>query len=236
MAKLTIETYVERLRTVLGPRLVSLLLFGSAARQGGRTDASADTLLICDAVGDAFFDAIGPVVWEWIKAGHPAPLIFTDQEWRDSADVFAIEYEDARAAHRLLAGRDPWTGITVARADVRLQLEHELRGKVVRLRQTFAAVHGDTRALARAVGASVPGVLTMWRALLRLAGRSVPGEAAAVIRDAAALVGFPPAPVEAIAAAGRGLTLAAGDTRAREYLDAVARTAQYVNALPTRSA
>ncbi|HEY6809455.1 MAG TPA: hypothetical protein VI160_11795 [Gemmatimonadales bacterium] len=236
MAQLTIEAYAERMRRALGARLVSLLLFGSAARTGGRPGPSADTLLICDAADGALFDAIGPLVWEWIKAGHPAPLIFTDDEWRDSADVFAIEFEDARAAYRLLAGRDPWAGITVARADVRLQLEHELRGKVIRLRQTFAAVHGDSRALARAVGASVAGVLTMWRALLRLAGRPVPPDAAAVIRDAAALVGFPPAPVESVAAAGRGLTLADRDPRARDWLDAVARTAQYVNALPTRSA
>jgi hypothetical protein len=76
----------------------------------------------------------------------------------------------------------------------------------------------------------------MWRALLRLVGRPVPDDSAALIRDAAALAGFPPAPVESVVAAGRGLTLAAGDTRARAYLDAVARTAQYVNALPTRSA
>ncbi len=236
MAKMTIEAYAERLGSALGPRLVSLFLFGSAARHPGRPDVAADTLLICDTADDSFFNAIGPVVWDWIKAGHPAPLIFTSDEWRDSADVFAIEYEDARAAHRPLAGRDPWAGISVARADLRLQLEHELRGKVVRLRQTIAAVHGDARALARAVGASVPGVLTMWRALVRLAGRTVPGDAAAVVRDAAALVGFPPAPVEHVVAAGRGLTLAAADPRAREYLDAVARTAQYVNALPTRSA
>ncbi|PYP53685.1 MAG: hypothetical protein DMD45_00980 [Gemmatimonadetes bacterium] len=47
----------------------------------------------------------------WTKGGHPAPLILTEREWRESADAFPIEYEDMRDAHRLLAGRDPWPGI-----------------------------------------------------------------------------------------------------------------------------
>ena len=39
----------------------------------------------------------------WSKGGHPAPLISTEREWRESADAHPIEYEDMREAHRLLA-------------------------------------------------------------------------------------------------------------------------------------
>jgi len=56
----------------------------------------------------------------WTKGGHPAPLILTEREWRESADAFPIEYEDMRDAHRLLAGRDPWPGVRVERDHVRL--------------------------------------------------------------------------------------------------------------------
>ena len=34
-------------------------------------------------------------------------------------------------AHRLLAGRDPWSGIEVDRGHLRRQLEHELMGKQI---------------------------------------------------------------------------------------------------------
>ena len=57
----------------------------------------------------------------WTKGGHPAPLILTEREWRESADAFPIEYEDMRDAHRLLAGRDPWPGVRVERDHVRRQ-------------------------------------------------------------------------------------------------------------------
>src|SRR3989442_10849788 len=77
----------------------------------------------------------------WTRAGHTAPLILSEREWRESADAFPIEYEDMRDAHRLLAGRDPWPGIQVDRGQLRRQLEHELMGKLVRLRQARSEEH-----------------------------------------------------------------------------------------------
>ena len=137
MAKaISADIFATRLQAALGGRLVSLLLYGSAARGThvpGRSDVN--TLLICDAVDEPLFAALGPVLRDW---QNPPPLILTEAEWRQSADAFPIEYDDIRAAHQVLAGKDPWAGITVRRDDVRRQLEHELKGKLVRLRQAYA--------------------------------------------------------------------------------------------------
>lgn len=170
--------------------------------------------------------------------GASRSLIFAGAEWRGSADAFAIELEDIRAHHRVLAGTDPWSGLTVRREDLRRQLEHELRGKVLRLRQAFVAAHDEPRALGAALAGSVAGFLTMLRALLRLTGREAPGDRTALVGAAAALVGFNAVPVVELAVAARDRRppkLEAADVRARAYLEAVTRTAEYVNALPTRS-
>ena len=151
----------------------------------------------------------------WIKAGHPAPLIMTEAEWRDSADAFPIEYEDIRAAHRVLAGKDPWSGIRVRPEHARRQVEHELMGKLMHLRQAYAAEWGKPKRLAEVVRGTRAGFLTMLRAVLRLAGRPVPAGDEALVREAAALIGFAPA----------GLVEPDG------YLDAVTRTTEYVNTL-----
>src|SRR5207247_6292058 len=146
MATMTLEQFAAAVAAALGDRLVALLLYGSAARGThvpGRSDVN--TLLICDAVDDALFARLDAAVREWGRAGHPAPLILTEREWQTSADAFAIEYEDMREAHRLLAGRDPWRGVTVQREHLRRQLEHELMGKLVRLRQAYAALRGDPK-------------------------------------------------------------------------------------------
>jgi len=234
-SKLTVEQFAAEVARALGARLVALLLYGSWARGTHVPDRSdVNTLLICDTVDDALFATLAPAMRAWTRAGHPAPLILTEREWRESADAFPIEYEDMRDAHRLLAGRDPWPGIQVDRGQLRRQLEHELMGKVVRLRQAYAALHEDSKQLARVVVGSAGGFFTMLRAVLRLAGRPVPASPADLVRSAAALAGFPAdtlAPLVQHAMGGPVPRLVKGDPLAAAYLEAVARTAEYVNRL-----
>src|SRR2546422_10814817 len=145
---LTVEQFAAEVARALGARLVALLLYGSWARGTHVPDRSdVNTLLLCDTVDDALFATLAPAMRAWTRAGHPAPLILTEREWRQSADAFPIEYEDMREAHRLLAGRDPWPGIQVDREQLRRQLEHELMGKLVRLRQAYAALQEDPKRL-----------------------------------------------------------------------------------------
>ena len=232
---MTVERFAESVAAALGDRLVALLLYGSAARGThvpGRSDVN--TLLICDAVDDALFARLEPAVRDWGRAGHPAPLILTEREWRTSADAFPIEYEDIREAHRVLAGRDPWRGVTVQRERLRGQLEHELMGKLVRLRQAYAALRGDPKQLARVIVGSAAGFFTMLRATLRLAGKTPPVPPDALVREAGALMGFAPERLAALEAHARGvgqLKLAPGDPLPLAYLAAVAHTAEFVNRL-----
>src|SRR2546427_6939892 len=50
-----------------------------------------------------------------------------------TTEIYTLSLHDALPIW-VLAGRDPWRGIVVRRDDVRRQLEHELMGKLVRLR------------------------------------------------------------------------------------------------------
>jgi hypothetical protein len=235
MAVLTVETFAGEVAAALGGRLVTLLLYGSTARGTPVRGRSAmNTLLICDAVDEELFAGIEPAVRAWTRAGHPAPLIFTEREWRESTDAFPIEYEDMREAHRVLAGRDPWQGISVRREDLRRQLESELLGKLVRLRQAYAAFRSDPKRLTEVVVGSAAGFFTMLRSVLRLSGRAAPAAPDAVVREAAALVGFAPTALDDLVAHVRGegrLALGRRDPRAAAYLAALARTAEFVSRL-----
>ena len=212
MARMTLETFASRVAEALGPRLVTLVLYGSAAREPSADAATMNTLLIVTDDSD-FLGPLATVTKDWTAAGHPPPIIMTEREWRQSADAFPIEYEDIRDAHRILAGRNPWTGISVRREHVRRQLEHELMGKLVHLRQAYVADWNRPKRLAEVARGTRAGFLTMLRAVLRLAGRTPPADSAALVRDAAALIGFAP----------DGLTEPAA------YLQAVTRTAEYLN-------
>ena len=103
-------------------------------------------LVVVRALSDGALRAAGAATRSWMEAGNPAPLTLTSSEWRSSADIFAIEYADILAAHRVLHGTLSTDGIVVARRDLRLQLERETMGKLLQLRREMQARLGDAKA------------------------------------------------------------------------------------------
>jgi len=119
---------------------------------------------------------------------------------------------------------------------LRRQLEHELKGKLVRLRQAYGALWAEPKRLAEVIVGTAPGFFTMLRAVLRLAGRPVPGRPEALVGAAATLIGFAAselAPLVRHAEGGPALRLEGGarDPLVAAYLAAVAGAAEYVNQL-----
>ena len=99
MARMTLDAFTGRVAEAAGARLVALLLYGSAARErgaGSQEPGAMNTLLIVDSIDDHLFTRLSAPVRDWVSAKHPPPLVLTDQEWRHSADAFAIEYDDIR--------------------------------------------------------------------------------------------------------------------------------------------
>ncbi len=61
-------------------------------------------------------------------------MIMTLDELRESADVFAIELLDIQRSHKTLFGQDVVTAIDVPMNLHRIEVEHELRTTLLRLR------------------------------------------------------------------------------------------------------
>jgi len=235
--KLGMEEFARRVETALGENLVSLLLFGSAAR-GTQVEGRSDVnlLLIVKDASVATLHAATPVVAEWSRGGQPPPLIFSDAEWRASTDVFPIEMEDMRDAHRVLAGRDPFEGIATRRSDLRVELEHEVRGKVLRLRTEYAAAAADGKALGRLLVHSAGTFFVLFRALLRLTGGVPPAGHDALVRETAAAANLDAAAFDWVLAAIDGRNppaLGAFDPIAGRYVDAMEKLADAIDRMET---
>ncbi len=228
-----LEALAAGLERALGNDLVSLVLYGSAAR-GDYHAAHSDVnlLLILADASPAALRPIGPIVHRWVKAGHPPPLIFAERGWRGSADVFPIEIEDMRQAHRVLRGRDPLKGLETTPADQRHQLEREARGKLLQLRAEYAASGPHAKALEALLVSSAGTFLTLFRAVLRLKGSTPPQAPEELVGAAARLVGFDPGAFDWVLArlAGRKPAhLRQFDPIAERYLAAIERLAEYVD-------
>src|SRR4029453_14644449 len=91
------EAFTKRLAGAYGDALVAVVLYGSAARGDYRPGVSDLNLLVILRTGGGGPRRRGsPLAQEWAAAGNPPPLVLGEEEWRESADVFAIEYSDMR--------------------------------------------------------------------------------------------------------------------------------------------
>ena len=212
----------------------SAVLYGSAAR-GDYIEATSDInlLLVLEDVAPATLRALGPAFTAWQDASPEPPLVISLGEWGRAIDVFPVELTDMLASYRVLRGPDLLAGVSVPPADLRRELESELRGKLLRLRQGYTLLGDDSDGLGKLAVRSAPTALVFCRAMLALAGTPVaqPADAERVVRDTATVAGFAPeAMLEVVRHRGqRGWRC---DPATFEgYLDAVARMAMYVDQL-----
>lgn len=177
-----IADFVERLRQAAGHNLISVVLYGSAAT-GTFIEQRSDVNLLCvlDRIDEGALSAVSTVVQWWSRElGNRPPMVLTLEELTASADVFAIETLDIKAQHKLLFGRDILGSVQVPMNLHRVQVEHEMRILVLRLRQHYILARGSSEDLQKALMRSASSAGT----LLRHALIAVKGDSPATSRQA----------------------------------------------------
>lgn len=211
-ASMTLEDLVSQLQSVHGAALQAIVLYGSAASDeavAGHSDQNV--LLIVDLLELSTLRTLGQTARAWQEAGNPPPLTLTLDEWTRSSDIFPMEYADILERHRVLAGTLPLEGIRVHPADLRLQVEHEAMGKLLRLRSGVMTAGTDTKRQLELLRASFSSLLVIFRAVLRLYGEKPPRDVISVIQAVSTRCGFDGTAFERVAAMVRGSAIADRD-------------------------
>jgi hypothetical protein len=171
------EELVKELREALGPALKSVVLYGSAAAGDFVEGISGrDVLIVAERLGASELAALAAPLAHWEAAGNPMPHLFTPDELAGSADVFPIELMDMRQSRRVLLGDDPLTNIDIDMSLFRIQLERELKTRLLLLRRKYLACGGKSEAVTGLMAASVSTFLVLMRAALRLYNDAVPAD------------------------------------------------------------
>jgi hypothetical protein len=230
-----VQQLVEKLQKAYGDRLVSVVLYGSAAA-GDHQEKFSDYNVLCvlsritpRELGDS--EAI--FRW-WREQGSPSPLLLTEQEVETSTDCFAIEFSDMKRQHQVLAGKDVVSTLVVDETFYRAQVEHDLRAKLLRLRQKASGMLSDAGLLRRLLLDSLSTFCVLFRHALILHGADGPSAKRDVISSASQRFGFDPLPFDKL------LAIREQQLKAREvepvtllgaYLDAINVVIQAVDRL-----
>ncbi len=221
---------VPRLREAAGQNLVSIMVYGSAAgKEFRRNYSDINVLMVANKLNLQALKPLAPVMRWWLERGHPALVLFTREEIERSADVFSIELYDMKHRHRVLVGEDVFAGLEIPMALHRVQLEHELRTSLLRLRQAYVATPKDDVVLELMLQ-SISSFGTLFRHVLIALGHEPPQHRREVTIKLAEVVGFDPKPFLEIydVREGRAHTLHV-DEVFRQYLLSVEQVTNWVD-------
>ena len=186
---------LEKLTKALGDSLVSVVLYGSAA-SGDHHEGFSDLNVLCvlRQVTTRELEQSEPVFRWWREKKNPAPLLLSEQEVQTSTDCFAIEFHDIQAHHRLLQGKDVISNLVVDDSFYRAQVEHDLRAKLLRLRQKASGALSDKDVLRRLLADSVSTFCVLFRHALILRGVESKSRKRDVVEQTRETFGIDPKP------------------------------------------
>lgn len=223
----------DKLQAAAGPNLRAIVLFGSAAR-GDYHQHHSDLNVLCvlKRARAEDLEAMHEAAAWWEQKKFPAPQIFTLEELRASADIFAIELLDMKTHHKMIYGEDFFDELAVPMELHRLQVERELRTNWVKLRQAILLAPHKEKVLTALMDASVSTFVTLFRHALIALGENPPAARRDVVAEVSRLSGGRPDAFLAVLDLREGKRQAR-DVKAREtlrgYLDLVERVTDEVD-------
>ena len=197
-----LQELVTRLQQACGENLVSIVLYGSAAREDFHEEFSdVNVLVVVQHLKPSSFAAISAVLHWWSRDEKlRPPMIMILDELRESADVFAIELLDIQRSHKTLFGQDVVTAIEVPMNLHRVEVEHELRTTLLRLRHHLLLSPDNQDELRAVLAKSITSVLTLFRHALIALGQDPPQAKPQLLETAGEVFGFEVQPLRSILA------------------------------------
>jgi hypothetical protein len=194
-----IQEFVEKARADAGANLVSVVLYGSAAA-GDYHPEFSNVNLFCVLRESSYAKVrmLSPMVKWWDKQKQPPPLFMTQAELGRSTDVFTMELLDMKQHHRVLWGDDVLAGIEVPMDLHRVQVEYELREKLILLRQHLLLAGDDERRVRELLVRSVSSFATLFRHVLIALGETAPSSKHESVAKLAARLGFDASPMQRV--------------------------------------
>jgi len=186
---------LEKLTKALGGHLVSVVLYGSAAA-GDHHEGFSDLNVLCvlDQVTPSELAQSEPIFRWWREKRNPSPLLLSEHELATSTDCFAIEFHDIKAHYRILQGKDVIANLEVDDSFYRAQVEHDLRAKMLRLRQKASGTLSDKETLRRLLADSVATFCVLFRHALILHGVAAKSRKRDIVEQSRETFGIDPVP------------------------------------------
>jgi len=178
--------YMSEIEKIFGDNLVSVILFGSAVRGDFVKGKSDINLLIVRKKRNSNEMLKLHKIYKKLKRriNLAVPLLLTENEIKRSTDVFPMEYRDIKDFHIVLKGKDVFKNLKIEDRFLRLELESQIKGKLILLRESFIQSLNNKRILKNILLNSVPAITVILRNVFILNKKPVPQDIESLINSA----------------------------------------------------
>lgn len=163
------QEFIQELKDIYQKGLISAVLYGSAA-SGEFVDTRSNINMLV-VLENTDLDNLKRASRITNKFKMINSLFLTERDIRNSLDIFPIEFLDMQENYRILYGKDVLGDIVIDIRNLRFQCEHELKSKLINLRQSYLRIYKDKLLLCNLLSKSFTSILHILRNVLRLKGR-----------------------------------------------------------------
>lgn len=167
-----IAEFIRELETIYKDDLLSVILYGSAAN--GEFSEGHSNLNLLVILKDTRIDKLALAADLVNKANFRIiqPLFFSEDYINRSTDVFPIEFLDMQENYKLLKGKDILKDIKIDIKNLRFQCEHELKAKLINLKQSYLKMNKKTALLRQVLFRFFTSITHILRNVVRMKGKT----------------------------------------------------------------
>jgi hypothetical protein len=169
------DQLVSSLQSAQGGNLVSVIVYGwGVVATGNPRRSDYQLMIVTERLAARDLREMRAIIRQWTEMGYEMPVFITAKEFGDSLDVFPIEFRLMKRAYRILYGQDLLAGREASKVHLRWQTEHELRGKLLRLRSLALPSSESSDQLANLMTESVATFVQLMRPIPEIVGEELP--------------------------------------------------------------
>ena len=192
-AAMVFQPFAQELLAKFSSRLLSLCVTGSCITGDfvpGQSDINS--VLVLTRTDLPELDILASMS-RYKKRRIRSPLIMSEDYIRRSLDVFPIEFLDIKLFHKTVYGPDHFGKVAIDKAQLRLQCERDLKGKLINLQRGYVSCGGRIREIRALLLEALPGFFALLRSMLFLvqAPKEPPARKADVLMEAEAVYHIP---------------------------------------------
>lgn len=172
----------DTLSAASGAVLQSAVLYGSAVTADyahGRSDINV--FFVFDTVGLPLLKSLRDVYKKHFKKMRANPVTLDAEYINDSTDVFPMEFLEWKENGVVFYGANPLEALDISSANLRLSIEENLRGKRLRMIQSFFEMDPRRGQIMPFLYYTLPNFAVVARNLLRLMDVAVTADKAAML-------------------------------------------------------